>query len=833
MDFQTSRKVDPEREQAVLRLSIISLFSSYLYISGPSEFLESPTTRLAVLFLVFSACNLASTFLWPGTSQFRRIVGLVADISAACYGMYLSGERGAPLYVVLLWTVFGNGIRYGKTCLILATMYAATGFAIVVLTTPFWTAHPPLSYGLLIGLVALPAFIATLLGRLKTAIDRAEEASRAKNRFIANMSHEMRTPLHGIIGTLDLMQGTDAPAEREEFSNTIRESARTLLALVSDVLDVSRIEEGGMKIAREDIDFHALLKSIAVMVSPLARAKGLYFRTICSPAIPYRLRADRIHLEQVLLNLLGNAVKFTEKGEVRLKADKVRETSTHVTVRLEISDTGIGISTDAQARIFQRFAQADESITRRYGGTGLGTNIAKQLVELMGGEMGIRSEPGKGTEFWFALDLEKQPAEESPPVEDVDFHFDRLLIVSRDEGLSAILKGHLASWNIRPTILDKAVLAFSPLFSAENEGRPFLAAIVVEKGLDMDPLELAKALRSIRVLKNMKLILVSGGGKEADLNVSVRQGFDAAIDASVDRGQLFNTLRFVRTIEGRSPASAAPSAAEPAPGEAHRPLRILVAEDNATNQLVIRKMLERMGHSVRLVENGAEALDGFRTREFDVGFLDLNMPVMGGLEAARVFRSEETSGCRLPIIAITADATAETRTACSEAGMDGCVIKPFDGKKLSEAIGSIAATLKGKEAPPPGSAAPGDPLPVPSKEAESVLRTETLDELEALGGKGDFVKNLVWMFLRDAETKVRKMEAALSAGDVAEFCTLAHAMKGNAGQIGAVGIMDICEKLQHMKGEPSAAGRRELFEEFREEVAAVKRALTRRICKTA
>jgi two-component system sensor histidine kinase RpfC len=817
VDIQTIKKVNPEKEQAVLRFSIAIIVWFYMFFFTSHGAFSTVTIRLILVFIVFSAIILLSTFVYPGMSPARRVVGMVADMSTTSYAMYLSDASGAPLYIILLWTIFGNGIRYGRIYLILATLYGAVNFAVVIHTTPFWTSHAPLSYGLLIGIVALPAFIATLLERLNKAIDRAEEANRAKNRFIANMSHEMRTPLHGIIGTLDLMEGPGRPSEREELTNTIRESARTLLALVNDVLDVSRIEEGGMKIVREDIDLHALLRSVSTIVAPLARTKGLCFRTICSPAVPFRLRGDQSHLEQILLNLLGNAVKFTEEGEVCLKVERIRETSTHATIRLEVSDTGIGISPEAQKHIFQRFAQADESITRRYGGTGLGTTIAKQLVELMGGEMGMRSEPGKGTEFWFTLDMEIRPAEDSPLSGAAVLLPGRILVVSADAGLTETLSDRLSSWHLKPTILSEAVLAFSPLVSAANEGDPFQAAVVVEKDLDMDPFELAKAIRAIRMLRNMKLILVAGGEKEPDPAAIHRQGFDITIAASAGKDHLFNALHFLRTIEGSPAGIPKPEARDLEYGESHPRLRILVAEDNSTNQLVIRKMFERMGHSVRIVENGMEALAGLRTKEFDVAFMDLNMPVMGGLEAVRIHRSEETAGSRLPIIAITADATAGTRAACKEAGIDGCVTKPFDGKKLSEAIASILPMVKR----------------IKVSEAETSFRPEILDELESLGGQGDFVKNLVWMFLRDAETKIKRMELALSSGDIKEFCDLAHAMKGNAGQIGAIGIMEICEKLQHMRGDPSLAGRRELFEEFKEEIASVRKALIRHISRTA
>jgi len=377
-----AKRPDSEHEQALIRLAIVLVLAVYVTLSFLQNYRIDPgeiaPAALAFFSLLFSAGVLSHILMRPSISPHRRFLGIVHDNGMAAYMMYALGEYCAPFYIVLLWVTFGNGFRYGRKYLFVSAFLGTAFFFLVITTTEYWKSHPTLGFGLLIGLIVLPSYISSLLKKLTDAVSRAEEANRAKNQFLANMSHDMRTPLGGIFGMIDLLRSTPLTAEQEDYAGTIHASSKTLLSLIEDVLDISKIEAGKISVQTADFDLHSLFKNTVAMVAQQAREKGLDISTQIPSRIPFHLRGDPLLIRQILLNLLSNAVKFTETGEIRLRVEQIRETSTTVSLRTEVSDTGIGIPPESQARIFERFTQADASITRRYGGTGLGTTIAKQ-----------------------------------------------------------------------------------------------------------------------------------------------------------------------------------------------------------------------------------------------------------------------------------------------------------------------------------------------------------------------------------------------------------------------------------------------------------------------
>ncbi len=799
-----AKRQDSEHEQAIIRLVIVVLLAIYIFLSVGQNLRidpeEIPTVAIAVFCLLFSASVFTHIVVRPGISPLRRSISMAHDNGMSAYMMYALGEYCAPFYIILLWVTFGNGFRYGRKYLFASAFLGAAFFFLVINTTEYWESHPTLGFGLLLGLIVLPAYVSSLLKKLTDAISRAEEANRAKDQFLANMSHEMRTPLGGILGMVDLLRSTPLTPEQEDYASTIHASSRTLLFLIEDVLDISKIEAGKISVETVDFDLHSLFKSTVAMVAQQARAKGLDISTQIPSRIPFLLRGDPLLIRQVLLNMLSNAVKFTEEGEVCLRVDLIRETATTVSLRAEVSDTGIGISPEAQARIFERFTQADDSITRRYGGTGLGTTIAKQLVELMGGDIGLQSELGKGATFWFTLNLEKQPSQVSQATGIGELSGSRILVISSDGNSSYLLKNHLASWGVDVVIADKAAQAFSPLISAANDGVPFQVAIIVEKDLDMDPCELGRALKSVRIIQNVQLILVSKEENAPDLSVIMKYGFSAVVGASLDKTLLFNAVHFVQPFDGDS--ESIPSLADRyrQKKEERRGLRVLVAEDNLTNQKVIAKILERAGHQPRLVENGEQALDAMEKEKFDLVLLDLHMPVMGGLEAAKILQFTRHGPSQPPLVALTADATQESRKACDEAGFDAYLTKPVEVKTLLELLDSlVTAGREGHAATTIAQAAPAGNDAWEGGRGGQVIDPDTFNELATLGEKEDFLEKLIQVFLDTGNQKIKDIEKAMLARDYNRVSELAHALKGSAGQIGASTLMHLCNQMAHAR----------------------------------
>jgi two-component system sensor histidine kinase RpfC len=828
-----SHRPDSEHEQALIRVVLTTITFIYLrtyWIVSLGRHLTPEELRLfwtSAIYPLFSFALFLRITIAPGVSPPRRVLGIIGDLCLAAYGISVVGPAGAPLYVIMLWVIFGNGFRYGRKYLFVSVAIGTVSFGVAIFENFYWRDKIPLGIGLQVGLVMLPLYISSLLKKLTIAGKRAEEANRAKNRFLANMSHEMRTPLNGIIGMLDLLKGTRLSTEQEELTKTIDDSAHTLLFLMQDVLDLSKIEAGKVSVEVSDFDLYAVVKHTVAIVEPQARFKGLATFLRVPSSVPFLLRGDPLLLRQVLLNLLGNALKFTEKGEVGVRVALESETPRDAMLRFEVVDTGIGISSEAQRRIFERFTQADESITRRFGGTGLGTTISKEIVEMMGGTIGVRSEPGKGSTFWFTVGLAKQSRQQDEAAPAAALVDRRALVLASEPEVAESLRSHLSGWGVHVTTVDRSAQAFARIVGSSNAGAPFDFVLVVREGLDMDTDGFARAVRSDATIHESRLLLVTRG--EDGVEPVAPEGYSAALPAPVDKRMLFNALHFSRAetlADDPSVGNLAEKYRRKSMGG--RKLRVLVAEDNRTNQMVIGKILERAGHDCMIVANGEEFLDVLKGQAFDIALLDLHMPVMGGVEAAKLSRFMSSASPRMPIVALTADATPEARAECEEAGMDACLTKPIDTRKLFDLFETLLpAGTSVRRSPEEGAqeeeatraANPGDPEEPPS------LDPRYLQELSDLGGNSDFVVRLAWTFLKGSKEKVRGLERAVADRDVEKARELAHALKGNSGQIGALALMRACERFSCISaGELERRGGAYL-EEVKEELSRARTAL--------
>ncbi|GID94169.1 hypothetical protein Adi01nite_35810 [Amorphoplanes digitatis] len=639
-------------------------------------------------------------------------------------------------------------------------------------------------------LAEMATLVNTSMEVMASARDEAVAATTAKSAFLATMSHEIRTPMNGVIGLVALLLRTDLDETQRRYAESIRAAGRALVAVISDILDFSKIDAGALVLDETDLNLGSIVEDVLDMVAETARVKKLELIGQCHHDVPQWLRGDPVRVRQILLNFTTNAIKFTDRGEVsvviRMAPGSPAPAAGPVVVRLQVSDTGIGISRELHDRLFDAFTQADVSTTRRYGGSGLGLAICRELATAMGGEIGVDSEPGRGSTFWCDIPLKRDASARAPQAHLASLAGLRVLVADDNATTREVLEEQLSSWAMVTTAVDSGEQTVEHLWQASIAGRPYDVALIDQVMPDGDGAELAARIREHPGIPPLPVVLLSSETVPPERLREV--GIAAEVRKPVQQSALFNTLIDIACEESPAtePEPADTGPAEPPPVRG----RVLLVEDNATNQIVAAGVLAHLGFEVDIAADGVQALDRGADRTYLAVLMDCQMPRMDGYEATRRWREREEQAAapgeppaRTPIIAMTAAALKEDRERCLAAGMDDYLSKPFEPDDLADALGRWLDQAEPEPAETPGPDLPADTI------------AHRLADLRRYA-QPDTVTNLITTFLDEAPGQLAELDLAVAAGDADAVRFAAHSLKGAASNLGAGAMASVCEILE-------------------------------------